>query len=108
MAELKGNTVYVVVYNYHGKDNSIIKIKSTLDDAYHYICEQENMMYSEAGEEKNYTLLTITTQKDVDDYANNDENELAVCFVKTSSNIYKFDLDKPNMSQFMIIPQVIE
>ena len=41
MDQLKGKTVFMILYNYFNNDYSIIKIMENLEDAYDYICLQE-------------------------------------------------------------------
>ena len=55
--------VYTVLYNYHDCDYSIIKIMTSINDAYNYICCQQKGDYDDKGI---YQLIYISNCDEID------------------------------------------
>ena len=56
--------VYTVLYNYHDCDYSIIKIMTSINDAYNYICCQQKGDYDDKGI---YQLIYISNCDEIDE-----------------------------------------
>jgi hypothetical protein len=97
------DTVYIVLFNYSGSHYSIVKTFTSLKKAYGYICQQECNLFCD--QKKKYKMLTITKQQDIDEYK--DTSQMGICFAE-QGNCNKFDLDTEYISQFIIVPQVVE
>lgn len=59
-SSIKGKTVYMVLYNYFDSDYSIIKIMENIDDAYNYICDND-----EEGKHSDCKLINISSRADI-------------------------------------------
>jgi hypothetical protein len=97
------DTVYIVLFNYSGIHYSIVKTFTSLEKAYGFICKEESILFCD--EEKKYRMLTITKQEEIDEYK--DTSQMGICFAK-QGNYSKFDLDTEYISQFIIVPQLVE
>ena len=102
MAGLKGNIVYVIMFNYSNKDYSVTTIMSSIDSAFEYICREEKAMFDA---NKTYKLLRINNQDDMNfDY---NDKVINICYVSLGdySNLYTWD--RLDISQFIIVPMKV-
>jgi len=98
MSQIKGKTVFMIVYNYADYDYSVIKIMSNLEDAFKYICDEESSMSD---------LFKLLEINKVSDLPNNFDDNIYVCYIK-SGNYEKFDLcNYDSLSNYAIVPMVI-
>jgi hypothetical protein len=102
MSQLKGKTVYMIMYNYADCDYSVIKIMENLDDAFKYICDQETNM------EDLFDLLDLLEVNHKSELLQKSiEDDFHVCYIK-SGNYSNFDLcNFENLSNYVIVPMVI-
>ncbi len=104
MSSIKGKTVYSVLYNYGDSDYSLIKIMEKLDDAFDYICIQENLFYKSSDIGNFYHLIEITKEEDVKNHLK--DNIVIICFVKSKE--YNFNVSSYNgVSPYIIVPFTI-
>jgi len=102
MSQLKGKTVFMVLYNYSDCDYSIVKIMENIDDAYKYICIQES---NENDKPESFHMIDVSKVQDienkfVDEYLN-------ICYI-SSGKYNKFKLcNYCSVSNYAIIPMVI-
>ena len=106
LKSIKGNTVFMVLYNYSDCDYSIVKIMENLDDAYKYICLQESNDHDNIEEFYKCVKMidvnnpTDITDKFVDEFLN-------ICYI-SSGKYNKFSLcDYSQLSSYAIAPMVI-
>ena len=99
---IKGETSYVVLYNYSDCDYSIIKIFLKIEDAFKYICVNEpDSKYVECK------MIDVSTPDDIDKKCHKDC--LNICYI-SSGKYNKFELCKgyyEQVSSYAIIPMVI-
>lgn len=102
MSDLKGNTVYMIIYNYNDKYYSVIKIMDTLEKAFNYICLQEQNGYLIS---KKCKLIEVKDKYQID-YPY-DDDYINVCYV-TSGKYTKLDIYyREDTSQYVIVPMEI-
>ena len=102
MIGLKGNMIYLVLYNYSDKNFSILKTMDSLEKAYGYICSQEsNLFYDEPRE---FKLLEVEHQRSICEY---NDVPLAICYIQGGKYL-SYDFDNDNVSQYIIVPMTIE
>ena len=102
MSQLKGKTVFMVLYNYSDCDYSIVKIMENLEEAYQYICEQEARSFDKLNV---FQMITINQIKDIQVHV--DDEYLNICYI-SSGKYNKFNLcDYGSISSYVIIPMVI-
>jgi hypothetical protein len=80
---IKGNIVYMLLYNYSDFDYSVVKIMENLDDAYQYICLQEGDVCDK------FNMIKVDNIKHLKD--NFADEHLNICYI-TSGKYNKFDL----------------
>ena len=80
---IKGKIVYMILYNYSDFDYSVVKIMENLDDAYQYICLQENDLCDK------FNMIKVDNIKHLKD--NFVDDHLNICYI-TSGKYNKFDL----------------
>lgn len=98
------NNVFVILYWVSDKMFNIVKIMDSLEKAYSFVCQQEkNMFYQESN---NFKLLEIENQSQINEYSQNFEDQLGICFVKKGYMKLKFDKNK--ISDYIIISKEIE
>jgi len=104
MSEIKGKSVFMILYNYSDYDYSIIKIMSSLEDAFNHICILESDLLYECKMIEVSVPSDINKKIDLNDTIN-------VCFI-SSGKYHKFCVceDRPNgiLSNYVIIPMIIE
>jgi len=101
LSSVKGKNVFMVLYNYSDFDYSIIKIMETLDDAYKYICHNEDSNCLECK------LITVSNPNEILKEIQSDC--LNICYI-LSGKYNKFNLCGINfgeISNYAIIPMVI-
>ena len=101
---VKGETVFMILYNYSDCDYSIIKIMEKAEDAYKYICLQES---SECNKTDLFhkKMISVNKPEDINKYM--ESNLLYICYI-SSGKYNKFNLcDYCNISSYVIIPMVI-
>ena len=102
MSQLKGNNVYVIMYNYSDCDYSIVKIMEKLEDAYNYICHQESNYTTNS---ELFKMVEVTKSIHLDQIITDDH--LNVCYI-SSGKYNKFSLcNHENVSHYAIVPMVI-
>lgn len=102
MSQIKGKTVFMVLYNYSDCDYSIIKIMEKLDDAYNYICQQESNHFDNP---ESFTMIEVFKTEDI--ITKSVTEGLNICYI-LSGQYNKFNLcDYHNISQYAIIPMNI-
>jgi hypothetical protein len=101
MSELN---VYIVLYWCSDKMFTIVKIMDSLDKAYSFICEQENQSFYQ--ESKTYKMLYVESQSIIDNYSESQETNLGICYVK--KNYMNYNFDKNKISEYIIIPKILE
>jgi hypothetical protein len=102
MSEIKGNTVYMVLYNYGDKVYAVEKIMSSKESAYTYICEME---FKKDTIEK-FRMIEITKSDEI--ISNKYVDDLLVCYFPNSNDIiYDIKVDYDYVSQFVIVPMTI-
>jgi hypothetical protein len=102
MSQIKGKTVFMVLYNYSDCDYSIVIIMENLDDAYKYICD--NDIDGNCSECK---LINVKTPDDIVKkyYA----DCLNICYI-SSCKYNKFNLwqgYQEHVCHYAIVPMVI-
>ena len=91
--------VYMILYNYQDKDYSIIKIMSSLNKAYEYICNQE------IDKCDNFKLIEVNHVDELPKSYN--ENELNICYI-SSEKYNRFELcEYGYISSYVIVPMKI-
>lgn len=99
LPSIKGENVYIVLYNYSDYDYSIVKIMEKLDEAYEYICLQEGHIANK------FQMITLENMNDIKDKIKDDY--LNICYIKTGE-YNKFNLcDYYEVSSYAIIPMKI-
>lgn len=102
MSQLKGNIVFMVLYNYSDCDYSIVKIMENIDDAYKYICNNEvDSKYIECK------LIHVSTPDDIKDKCYTDC--LNICYI-SSGKYNKFELCRgypEQVSNYAIVSMTI-
>jgi hypothetical protein len=102
MSQLKGNTVYMVLYNYYDCDYSIVIIMEKIEDAYNYICHQET---NYPNKPELFKMITISRPEEINEHVVNES--VIICYI-SSGNYNKFDLcGYVNISNYVIVPMVI-
>jgi hypothetical protein len=102
MSQLKGNTVYMIIYNYNDKDYSVIKIMDSLEKAFDYICSQEQNGYLIS---KYCKLIEVKDKYQVDfPY---DDDCVNVCYVTTCKYTKLEIYNRADTSQYVIVPMDI-
>lgn len=102
MSQLKGKTVFMVLYNYSDCDYSIVKIMENIDSAYKYICHNE-----EDSKSVECKMINVSTPDDIENRYHTDC--LNICYI-SSGKYNKFELCKgyyEQVSSYAIVPMVI-
>jgi hypothetical protein len=94
--------IYAVMYNYSGKNYSLIKTMTNITKAYEYICLQESQNYYE--EEPTFTILNVQSQTDICDYTN---KRFAICYI-VDGDYLSLNVEHDNISQYIIAPIQLE
>ena len=106
MDQLKGKTVFMILYNYFNNDYSIIKIMENLEDAYDYICLQE-LNNNRIIEPFHNSTKIIAISKSGDIEKKCVDKFLNICFI-SSGKYNKFNLcNYCSVSNYAIIPMEI-
>jgi hypothetical protein len=90
--------VFMILYRYGEKDYSVVKIMSTLEKAYNYICSQ---------------IITINKIKllEIDrnyDKAQIEENNSYILYIKSGKYLHLDLDDNENIQPYIIVPMNIE
>ena len=102
MSQLKGKTVFMVLYNYSDCDYSIVKIMDNLDDAYNYVCQQEAKQCDKINE---FQMITVSRPQDLQQHVV--DEHLNICYI-SSGNYNKFNLcNYGSISSYAIVSMVI-
>jgi len=103
MADLKGKSVYTILYNYSEFDFSIIKIAHSIEAAMQYICNQDHLFYED--ENKKFKMVDIVQPKDTNklctDYVN-------ICYLSNGKYENLNIEGKEHISPYIIVPMIIE
>ena len=99
LSSIKGNTVFMVLYNYSDCDYSIVKIMDNLDNAYNYVCQQEAKQFNE------FQMITVSRPQDLQKHFV--DKHLNICYI-SSGKYNKFNLcNYMSISSYAIISMVI-
>ncbi len=97
----KGNTVYMILYNYSGYDYSIVKLMDNIIDAYNYICHQESTW----GIGSHIKLACPTSPTELDNMHLQDYYHVLCVDYECYT---KFDVcNYPSISSYLIVPMII-
>lgn len=96
----KGSTVYMILYNYSIHDYSVITIIADLDDAYKYICSQ-NQYNDKIG---NCKMVEVKTKTDL---TNLQEEYLYIAYFTNNVCHHYCMEDYDNVSDYVIVPMTI-
>ena len=100
---IKGNKVYIVLYNYGEQDYSVIKIIENITDAYNYICDQESQICL-----NNISLVYINSTKDFINIDIDMSTDCLKILCILDENYYNYNIcDTPNISSYIIVPMNI-
>lgn len=102
MFELKGQSVFMVLYNYSSYDYEVVNINSNLSDAYTYI--RKNEYNSDVTQ-----TFDIVEIKDTTDFDNMlvSNDELKICYFKQNNYTHFPICDYDNISSFIIVEMLI-
>lgn len=104
MSSIKGKTVYSVLYNYGDSDYSLIKIMEKLEDAFDYICLQENTIYNIDDYNKLFKLINVKKEEDIKKYYL--EDHIVICNMVAGN--YNHNVSSYiGVSNYIIVPHVI-
>jgi hypothetical protein len=96
---MKGEVVYLIVYNYYDFDYSIIKVMEKLDEAYEYICDKEKYNHDA------FKMIHVNNKEDIT--KNYVDGYINICCIM-SKKYYAFDLcNYCNLSNYAIVPMKI-
>lgn len=102
MSQLKGKTVFMILYNYSDCDYSIIKIMENIDAAYKYICIQES---NEHDNPESFHMIDVNKVQDIENKFV--DEHLNICYI-SSGKYNKFNLcSYCSVSNYAIVPMVI-
>jgi hypothetical protein len=102
MSQLKGKTVFMVLYNYSDCDYSIVIIMENLTEAYEYICIQEHNYHDKP---ESFKMITVNRPEDI--CKNFVDEHLNICYI-ASGKYNKFCLSSYcSVSHYAIVPMVI-
>lgn len=102
-ASIKGNTVYMILYNYDDCDYSIIKIMENLEDAYKYICYQESNYIDKS---ESFNMIEVTKFEHIEQQVI--EDKLNICYISSGKyNKISLCLNMENVSNYAIVPMLI-
>jgi len=102
MSEIRGKTVYAVMFNYNRNEFALTNVMHSLNRAFNYICREEKAIFDSRVEYKLHTIkhpseLPVETQ----------EKCTYICFVD-SSDYLKLDIwNRIDFSQFIIVPMIV-
>jgi hypothetical protein len=104
MSEKKDCCVYMVLYNYNEGDFTLVKIMSTLEKAFKYICLQEEDKHNHL--KGGCKMIDINKKDDINfPYQ---QYHLNVCFIKLKK-YHNLDIyDRQDISQYIIVSMDIE
>ncbi len=89
------------MYNYSDCDYSVVKIMTNKEDAFAFICREDNNAHT-------FRLTEIRKSEDLDKIEKEEEDVYHVCYI-LSGKYNKFNLcNYDNISSFAIVPMKID
>lgn len=97
------NKTYMVLYNYNDRDYSVVKLFYSLENAYNYICLQED---KELNGYKKCKMVVLNEPKKYNEYTA-DTDIISVCYIKTGKYLHLDIYNLSYTSSYIIVPMEI-
>lgn len=99
MSQVEENKVFMVLFNYNERDFSVVKIFSSLEKAYKYICLQQHSAFNK------YKKMNMVEINDPKNLTYSSENDcMNICYVKTGKYLHLDIYDRSDTSEYIIVP----